>query len=320
MGRKKKGAQEVKLLIILAALLALAYQYVQRQRTQPEPNIPTVPRNGTDVSPADPSTSPETSATQGDDSMRGQSSSQAGKATDTVPVSVPVPYHEPRWVKRQPYDQRLLRYSYSASYNMRTLCPNWVGWLLTAAHTDGKYARGGHKFLEDREVPRPRALYSDIRESESGYQRGHMCPAQDNKWAYKAQKDAFLMTNICPQNGDLNQQDWKYLEERCRKWAQRFDSIYIVAGPIFRSNTFHTVGKNGVGVPDAFFKVVYIPHYKSGSPFACGFLYENTSTLQPISYYVRSVREVEQATGLDFFHQLPDDVENAVEQQVPPVE
>ena len=44
------------------------------------------------------------------------------------------------------------------------------------------------------------------------------------------------MTNICPQNGNLNQHDWKYLEEACREWAKKYDKIYIVAGPIFYSN------------------------------------------------------------------------------------
>lgn len=70
---------------------------------------------------------------------------------------------------------------------------------MISEHTDGEYARKGHSFIEDLDVPLPRAIPADIRESECGYQRGHMCPAGDNKWSYKAQKDAFLMTNICPQ-------------------------------------------------------------------------------------------------------------------------
>lgn len=60
-----------------------------------------------------------------------------------------------------------------------------------------------------------------------------MCPAGDNKWSFEAQKDAFLMTNICPQNGNLNQYDWRFLEEQCRERAIKYGKIYIVAGPIF---------------------------------------------------------------------------------------
>ena len=56
--------------------------------------------------------------------------------------------------------------AYTVSYNGERLTPNWVGWVLTAAHTDGSFERKGHKFMEDQEVPAPRATYADIREGE----------------------------------------------------------------------------------------------------------------------------------------------------------
>lgn len=152
-------------------------------------------------------------------------------------------YEEPQIVRKGVPSQILERFSYKTSYNKETRNPNWVGWALTSEHTDGEYARKGHPFVEDLDVPLPRAIPADIRESECGHQRGHLCPAGDNKWSYKAQKDAFLMTNICPQNGNLNQHDWKYLEEACREWAKKHDKIYIVAGPIFYSNKYETVGE-----------------------------------------------------------------------------
>ena len=207
--------------------------------------------------------------------------------------------------------QILHRTAYITSYNRETRTPNWVGWVLTSDHTDGEYARGGSKFIEDDDVPEPRATYKDIRESECGYQRGHMCPAGDNKWSYKAQRESFLMTNICPQDGDLNQRDWKYLEEECRDWARKYGRIYIVAGPVFQSKDYKTVGDNKVAVPDAFFKVVLA--FDSGSPKTIGFLYDNQSGHHEMDYYVRTVDEVESATGIDFFSQLEDSVERTIE-------
>ncbi len=209
--------------------------------------------------------------------------------------------------------QLLKRYSYTTSYNKVTRNPNWVGWSLTAGHTDGEYARKGHSFAEDTDVPAPRATYDDIRESECGYQRGHMCPAGDNKWSYEAQKDAFLMTNICPQNGNLNQHDWKYLEESCREWAVRYGKIYIVAGPIFYDSNYTTVGENEVAVPDAFFKVVLRLGKTAADTKAIGFIYANKTGHHKMDYYVRTVDEVESATGMDFFHQLADSIENRIE-------
>lgn len=224
-------------------------------------------------------------------------------------------YECPRWVRTGTAEQMLNRMAYTVSYNCERLTPNWVGWVLTAEHTDGSFERKGHKFMEDQEVPAPRATYADIREGECGYQRGHICPAGDNKWSYQAQKEAFLMTNICPQNGDLNQRDWKYLEEACRDWAKRYERIYIVAGPIFRSKRPKTVGSNGVSVPDAFFKVVLRLGENSSDTKAIGFIYENRKGHHEMAHNVRSVDEVEAATGLDFFYQLDDKTEAAVEQE-----
>lgn len=244
---------------------------------------------------------------------------KAERAETTAKASENMPgrdYVEPAYTGKSLSQQLLRRTAYSTSYNKTTRTPNWVGWVLTAAHTDGPYGRKGHKFAEDTDVPAPRATYDDIREGECGYQRGHMCPAGDNKWSFKAQQEAFLMTNICPQDGDLNQRDWKYLEEACRDWAQQYGKVYIVAGPIFNRKPRHTVGEHKVAVPDAFFKVILA--FDGTSPKAIGFLYSNASGRHAMAHYAKSVDEIERLTHFDFFRPLPDSVETRVEAECAP--
>ena len=244
------------------------------------------------------------------------SSSQSSRSQDSaIRDNQKDGYEVPKIIRKGVPSQLLERFSYKTSYNKETRTPNWVGLALTSEHTDGEYARKGHSFIEDLDVPLPRAIPADIRESECGYQRGHMCPAGDNKWSYKAQKDAFLMTNICPQNGNLNQHDWKYLEETCREWAKKYDKIYIVAGPIFYSNKYKTVGERKVAVPDAFFKVVLQFGKTSETTKAIGLIYANQTGHHKMNYYVRSVDEVEKATGMDFFYQLDDNTESQIERE-----
>ena len=246
---------------------------------------------------------------------------QTAATADSTAAPQGAGYEIPEWTDKSAAklsdktvpDQRLQRLAYTASYNCETRTPNWVGWVLTREHTDGEYARNGRKFMEDTEVPEPRAAYSDIRESECGYQRGHMCPSADNKWSNKAQTEAFLMTNICPQNGELNQKDWKYLEEACRDWANKYGAVYIVAGPIFTTRPYRTVGEHEVAVPDAFFKVVLRTGDKPEDTAALGFVYPNTDGEHDMTHYVKTVDEVEALTGLDFFPQLDDEVEQRVE-------
>ncbi len=221
-------------------------------------------------------------------------------------------YEIPAMSARNIPNQLLKRLAYTTSYNSRTRTPNWVGWELTADHVSGEYNRSKHNmFIEDEDVPKPRATYRDIRESVCGYQRGHMCPAGDNNWSFQALKESFLMTNICPQDGDLNQNDWKDLEEECRDWAVKYGNIHIVAGPVFRSTRYKTVGDNNVAVPDAFFKVVLT--IDDGNAKAIGFIYENKPGRHDMSYYARSVDDVEALTGFDFFYQLNDSIENVIE-------
>lgn len=230
------------------------------------------------------------------------------KSTETEGLEIP------KIVSKNVPSMLLKRYSYTASYNNTTRTPNWVGWVLTSEHTDGDYVRKGHTFVEDLDVPLPRAIPNDIKESVCGYQRGHICPVGDNKWSFKAQKDAFLMTNISPQNGNLNQYDWRHLEEQCREWAIKYGKIYIVAGPIFYTKIYKTVGEHKVAVPDAFFKVILtISNNSSKEIKTIGFIYQNIAQRHKMEYYACSVDEVEKVTGFDFFYQLPDSIENVIE-------
>ena len=140
---------------------------------------------------------------------------------------------------------------------------------------------------------------------------GHLCPAGDNKWGREAMEQSFLLTNMCPQNSSLNRGDWDKLENRCRGWANHYGEVFIVAGPIFYSQNYKTIGDQ-VGVPDAFFKVVLCMTKK---PQALGFIFPNDGVHHKLPHYVYSVDEVEQITGIDFFYNLPDDIEDMVESQ-----
>lgn len=210
-------------------------------------------------------------------------------------------------------EQILVRKGYTVSYNKDRRVPNWVAWHLTAAHLKGSVKRSDASFHEDEEVPMPRAIDSDY--VRSGYDRGHMCPAGDNKWSAKAMGESFLFTNVCPQAPQLNRGDWNEMEQACRKWAKENGDIYIVCGPIFYKKRAKTIGKNKVAVPDAFFKVVLT---MKGKPKAIGFIYKNGDGNRPKGDYANSVDEVERITGIDFFPSLPDKIEKQVEAQCNP--
>ena len=211
-------------------------------------------------------------------------------------------------VPKEMPQQLLRRVGYVVSYNPKTRIPNWVAWHLTAAHTTGPYKREGIGFQEDSDVEGVKVSTFDY--NRSGYDRGHMCPSADNKWSQKAQEQSFLMTNVCPQNRNLNVGDWNEMENQCRKWAKQYGSVYIVAGPILYNQKHKTIGKAKVVVPEAFFKVVLC---MEGTPKAIGFIYKNEAGNRPKGDYVNSIDAIERITGFDFFPALEDALEAKVE-------
>ena len=207
-------------------------------------------------------------------------------------------------------EQLLVRTSYVSSYNEELRIPNWVAWHLTAEHTEGPFSRSS-EFFEDEDVSLPRATPADYRGS--GWSRGHMCPAGDNKWSRQAMYDTFLLTNICPQHANLNSGLWNSIEMDCRRWARRWGDVYVVCGPVLMNREHETIGANKVVVPEAFFKVVLC---LQGDPKGMGFIVRNTDGTHKRDLYYNSIDQVERIAGIDFFPALPDDIEEAVEAQV----
>lgn len=198
---------------------------------------------------------------------------------------------------------------YTVSYNPDWRIPNWVAYELTAQEVAGDLGRYD-KFLPDPMVKGDPVVSKDY--SNSGYDRGHMCPAADMKWSEQAMKESFYMTNICPQNHNNNAGDWKDLEELGRDLAAKYGNIYICCGPIV-TDTRTTIGSvRQIVVPQAFYKVL-LRQKADGQWTAIGFVMPNQAGNKPLMTYMLSIDEVEQQTGIDFFPALPDDIETLVE-------
>lgn len=200
---------------------------------------------------------------------------------------------------------------FTVDFNPQNKTPNYVAWVLQENETEGTIGRS-NKFWTDTELDG----CPDTRDySRSGYDRGHMCPAGEQKWSDEAMHHSFVMANICPQKHELNTGAWKTLEDKERVWAKRDSAIVIVAGPIYDSTDKETIGQNKVRVPSAFFKVFLAPYT---TPMrAIGFVYPNMKCQGNMASYAVSVDDVEKMTGFDFFSTLPDDIENDIESIVP---
>ena len=199
---------------------------------------------------------------------------------------------------------------FRVSFNPENKTPNWVAWELLGTETDGVVKRSDNFWCDEnvKGCPDP----SDYKNS--GYDRGHMCPAADQKWSEQAMSDCFSMANMVPQDHALNAGAWQTLESKERQWAKRDSAIVIIAGPIYEDADRQTIGSAGVRVPSAFFKVMIAPYVDE--PRGIGFVYPNMTSPGNMRDYSMSIDEVEKITGYDFFYNLPDDIEEKIESQV----
>lgn len=213
-------------------------------------------------------------------------------------------------INPDPRGSRLIHYKgMDVSFNNDLHIPNWVAWDLTANEADGLEPRY-NRFMADPNIAES-ATPADYKLS--GYDRGHMAPAGDMKWAEQAMIQSFYMTNICPQVHSLNIGPWKKLEEKCRLWARTDSVIYIVCGPILNSAPTEFIGASKVAVPRQFFKVIISPY--SNPPRGIGFVFNNGDNPGGLQKCATAIDRVEAITGLDFFAALPDSIENDLEQQ-----
>lgn len=197
---------------------------------------------------------------------------------------------------------------FTLSYNKDNRTPNYVAWELLGTEVSTEWPRNDD-FWQDPDISGC-TKHSDY--TGSGYDRGHMCPAADQKWSEQAMIDCFVMANMCPQLHDLNAGAWETLENKERIWAKRDSAVMIIAGPIYTDGETY-IEKSKVRVPDAFFKVLIAPYLDV--PRGIAFVYPHMKCPGNMQDYATTIDEVEKITGFDFFSELPDEVESKIESE-----
>lgn len=198
---------------------------------------------------------------------------------------------------------------FTINYNPDQLIPNWVAYELAADELDGDVPRATG-FSMDLSYKDRQAMREDY--SNTGWDKGHMAPSADMKWSKAAMSESFYLTNVCPQNPDLNGRDWHTLENRVRDWARQYGRVWVVCGPLVQENRYGTIGERQVAVPDGFFKAV-LRQESDGTFRAIAFVFENSSARQPLKDAVIAVDDLESLTGYDLFPNLDDSIEEFVE-------
>jgi endonuclease G len=191
--------------------------------------------------------------------------------------------------------------------------PLWVEYALTATTNDPHLKRPNRFETDWRSFNR--VSHDSYRDS--GYDRGHMAPnhAISQLYGKQGQADSFLMTNITPQKPKLNQRVWEHLEElEIDRFAKLFGKVWVITGPVFNSSLERLPKDWAVEIADAFYKI-YITETTADRPaVALAFLIpQSVNGKEPLTQFITSIDAIEDLTGLDFFSQLDDNIEDSLE-------
>jgi len=199
---------------------------------------------------------------------------------------------------------------YTLSYVEKHEQAEWVAYELQKDQIVNSNFKRPY-FVEDRKVKSGSADWKNYKKS--GYDKGHLCPAGDRKFDYNAFHETFLTSNISPQDRDFNRGIWNRLEQKTRYWAKKYDGVYIVTGGVLEDG-LKKIGTESVSVPKYFYKIIIDTSNEKYKAIA--FLIPNKKSSNSFYKYVVSIDEIEALSGIDFFSNLNDTVENKLEAEI----
>ena len=161
----------------------------------------------------------------------------------------------------------------------------------------------------------------------SGYDHGHICPSADRLMSFEQNYQTFYLTNMQPQTNGFNAKVWANMEAKVRNWAKsnsyKFcDTMYVCKGGTIDNKSQIAGTINGHIIPKYFFMAILISKKQSSGNVkydAMAFWIEHkncTDNNNALKKYVITIDELEKKTGIDFFCNLPDDIEKKVESTV----
>ncbi len=200
--------------------------------------------------------------------------------------------------------------------------PNWASWDLTGS--DIGSAGRSSTFYADTTLPADFYEVTSNDYTNSGYDRGHMCPSLDRTDTTVDNKLVFYMSNIIPQTADNNEGVWESFESYCQTQAQNGNELLLICGPSNFNGTDIPSGK--AAIPGYTWKIAVIVPAGSGtaasrvtvSTRVISLKIPNISGVRsdPWTNYVTSANQIQADTGFTFFTSLSASVATALRAKV----
>ena len=211
--------------------------------------------------------------------------------------------------------------NYSIYYDKAARVAKWVAYPYCKADKNSTGRSDAYAFdplAGEKDQPNLSKSYQKSEIDGDKFVRGHMVPSYDRSG--RRNLDVFLSTNIMPQSESLNSGSWGDLEEKVRSLSNNCDTLYIVIGTEYNDTSLKVKDNSNqdVIVPDGIYKVV-LAYSKDFGYKGMGAYFANRKSDAAVELKSRcmSIDELEKKLGIDFFMNLPDDIENDIEARNP---
>lgn len=155
-----------------------------------------------------------------------------------------------------------------------------------------------------------------------GFDRGHLVASYDRVFSKEANMQTFYYSNMSPQRAKFNQIAWQQLERAVQDWVRTpgfAEKMYVAKGGTIRPGEYEgRLNANKIAIPKHYWMAIVVQKGDRWRGLAFWISHSSDSKkkggLAPLTC---SIDELEHRTGLDFFFNLPDDIEQSVEAQIP---
>lgn len=216
------------------------------------------------------------------------------------------------------------------SYNRSRGIPNWVSWHLSEDWLGNANRQNNFRPYEELPEGWYRVQPGDYEFAINGFDRGHVCPSGDRTLTDVDNSATFFMVNIFPQAPINNQDLWVKLEEYCRRLVDEGNELYIISGNYGEGGTGNKgyrekISAGKITVPRRLWKVILVLPYgeddlerinENTRIIAIDVENKNSVGSTPWHRYRVSVNEIEAATGLDLFSEVPNTIQAVIESKV----
>ena len=232
-------------------------------------------------------------------------------------------------------EQEILNYAFEWVEDKRHAA--WVAFSFDA-ETSQKNVSRTDEWLPDPFIP---TSPEESDHKSDGFDKGHLCASEDRVYNRTANEQTFYYTNISPQMTSFNGGYWVTFEKLLQTWARSgdYEHVYVTKGGTMDKLLVDFTGtqnaadgrkpqtdangltRHGLACPAYYFMAILA---QEGDNYqAIGFLVEHRddygydnehqAPVEETKLCAMSIDQLEQETGLDFFCNLPDEVEDEVE-------